>query len=61
MVGIVSPKTCQASYKYGITKLLIHCFILLVYLYELNYEVIMKFGISAVLRVHTMISDYGTM
>ena len=41
MMGSVSPETCRASYKYGIIQILIHCFILLVYLYELNYEVIM--------------------
>jgi hypothetical protein len=29
MMGSVPPKTCWASYKYGILKLLIHCCILL--------------------------------
>ena len=29
MMGSVSPETCWASYKYGIIKILIHCYTLL--------------------------------
>ena len=38
MMGGVSPGTCWASYKYGIIKILIHCCILLDFLYELYYD-----------------------
>jgi hypothetical protein len=34
MMGGVLPKTCWASYKYGIIKSLMHCWILLDFLYE---------------------------
>ena len=35
MMGGVSPETCWESYKYGIIKILIHCCILLDFLYGL--------------------------
>ena len=38
MMGGVSPETCWALYKYGIIKILIHCCILLDFLYELYYD-----------------------
>ena len=38
MMGGVSPKTCWASYKYGIKKKLIHCCILFDFPYELYYD-----------------------
>jgi hypothetical protein len=38
MMGDVSLETCWALYKYGIIKILIHCCILLDFLYELYYD-----------------------
>ena len=35
MMGGLLPETCWASFKYGIIKILIHCCILLDFLYEL--------------------------
>ena len=37
-MGGVSPETCWASHKYEIKKNLIHCCILLDFLYELYYD-----------------------
>jgi hypothetical protein len=38
MMHGVSPETCWASHKYGIIKILIHCCVLLDFLYELYYD-----------------------
>jgi hypothetical protein len=38
MMGGVTPETWRASYKYGIINILVHCCILLDFLYELHYD-----------------------